>query len=339
MVPIITAPPKSHQVAEAIRREITAGKLEPGDRLLTVRQFAARFQVSNQVVQSAFGILSQDGLIESHVGRGTFVAHLPSDQTRRSVVMILDGTRDPHTRLPVLLSAELQQRRLLSLLLDTRMTADGHAQDEIRQLLQSCPRALILDAYSLFNPELLDYLSPRTHLIVVKRHEMELPGSPIFYALIDYVKVGRLAGQYLLECGCQRIAMLNFERRPRWTSDLLAHGLEQALSEAGAAPCRFLDHLTPPEELTQMLATEPADGIFCHADHIYDRVKRATRQLGLRQGEDFHAVGFGNTPWAEAFGITSIDPHEDEIARIVATHLDEGFTGGRHIIQPTLHQR
>jgi DNA-binding transcriptional regulator YhcF (GntR family) len=71
---LVTAPPKSQQVADVIREQIKSGKIKPGQRLESVRVLAEKFSVGRQVVLSAFDILASEGLVFSHVGRGTFAA-------------------------------------------------------------------------------------------------------------------------------------------------------------------------------------------------------------------------------------------------------------------------
>lgn len=69
---LVTAPPKSRQVADVIREQIKSKKIKPGERLEPVRSLAEKFSVGRQVVLSAFDILAAEGLVFSHVGRGTF---------------------------------------------------------------------------------------------------------------------------------------------------------------------------------------------------------------------------------------------------------------------------
>ncbi len=71
---LVTAPPKSQQVAGIIREQIKSKKIKAGERLESVRSLAEKFSVGRQVVLSAFDILAAEGLVFSHVGRGTFAA-------------------------------------------------------------------------------------------------------------------------------------------------------------------------------------------------------------------------------------------------------------------------
>ncbi|MFC1582125.1 GntR family transcriptional regulator [Planctomycetota bacterium] len=61
------------QIREALRAKITNGGLK-SDRLPTERELAERLHVSRNTVSSAYRELEDDGLINTHVGKGTFVA-------------------------------------------------------------------------------------------------------------------------------------------------------------------------------------------------------------------------------------------------------------------------
>jgi len=56
-----------------IRAMIDRGELKPGDRLLSERRLAEMFSVSRNTVREAIKALSENGLLESRQGAGTFV--------------------------------------------------------------------------------------------------------------------------------------------------------------------------------------------------------------------------------------------------------------------------
>lgn len=74
-------PPASHlAVAEEVRRWIALGRLSPGDRLPTEREFAERFGIGRATARRAVRLLVEDGLVETQKGRsgGTFLLeHTP----------------------------------------------------------------------------------------------------------------------------------------------------------------------------------------------------------------------------------------------------------------------
>ncbi|GEM_PF-3307921 len=86
------------QVASAIRDDIRAGRLRPGDRLPTVVELTERYGVAKMTVQKAIGELRDEGLIVSWQGRGTFVRDRADGQPPGSefeaVMRRLDGVYD-----------------------------------------------------------------------------------------------------------------------------------------------------------------------------------------------------------------------------------------------------
>ena len=71
--------PKFRQIDLHFRQAIAAGKLQPGDRLPTVRGLARSLGVSIGTVNKAYDGLRQDRAIESRRGRGTRVAAKASE--------------------------------------------------------------------------------------------------------------------------------------------------------------------------------------------------------------------------------------------------------------------
>lgn len=68
------AGPKYLTLARVLREAIRAGRLPEGSRLPTVRDLAWRLDVTPGTVSRAYQIVTQEGLLEATVGRGTFVA-------------------------------------------------------------------------------------------------------------------------------------------------------------------------------------------------------------------------------------------------------------------------
>jgi GntR family transcriptional regulator len=77
-----TAVPLYVQLREALRAEIQARGLRPGDRLPTEAELEARYNVSRSTIRQAVGDLEAEGLLRRVQGKGTFVGtptiqHLP----------------------------------------------------------------------------------------------------------------------------------------------------------------------------------------------------------------------------------------------------------------------
>jgi GntR family transcriptional regulator len=67
------------QIAEQIRHLVATGRLQPGEKLLTIRQLAVDLRVDPNTVAHAYNLLHNGGVISTQRGRGTFVAQHPDD--------------------------------------------------------------------------------------------------------------------------------------------------------------------------------------------------------------------------------------------------------------------
>lgn len=66
--------PVYEQVIADITASIKAGTLKPGDKLPTIAELCEQYQASTQPIRYALRILDERGLIETHQGRGSYVA-------------------------------------------------------------------------------------------------------------------------------------------------------------------------------------------------------------------------------------------------------------------------
>jgi GntR family transcriptional regulator len=97
-----SAVPVHVQLQTQIRHIINTGALKPGMQLPTVRQLAGFLRINRNTVARALADLYQDGYLESHQGRGTFVVdHPPAREGRaaRSLERLVRDTLDRARRL------------------------------------------------------------------------------------------------------------------------------------------------------------------------------------------------------------------------------------------------
>ncbi|WP_428929327.1 PLP-dependent aminotransferase family protein [Marinibacterium sp. SX1] len=74
--------PRYIAIADAIAHDIDLGRLSGGDRLPPQRRLAARLGIDFTTVSRAYAEAQARGLVDSHVGRGTFVAARPAGAER-----------------------------------------------------------------------------------------------------------------------------------------------------------------------------------------------------------------------------------------------------------------
>jgi DNA-binding transcriptional regulator YhcF (GntR family) len=79
-----SAVPVHVQLQTQVRHLIDIGSLKPGMQLPTVRQLAGFLRINRNTVARALADLYQDGYLESHQGRGTYVADRPPTREGRA---------------------------------------------------------------------------------------------------------------------------------------------------------------------------------------------------------------------------------------------------------------
>ncbi|MFE5208792.1 GntR family transcriptional regulator [Streptomyces sp. NPDC056600] len=110
-------PPYQH-AADAIRKEIRAGRLKPGEQLPSLRELQDRFGIANMTMRAALNLLREEGLIYTIQGRGSFVAdvgELPDGYTAPAWYLAgggAEGEEDSTTLTEVLTSLRDEVRHL-----------------------------------------------------------------------------------------------------------------------------------------------------------------------------------------------------------------------------------
>ncbi len=87
--------PVYRRVAEAVKQAIRDGLYQPGDQLPTVRAVAAELLLNPNTVARAYQVLEQEGVIETTVGRGSFVVD-HADELEKVQASIVEGLRQLH---------------------------------------------------------------------------------------------------------------------------------------------------------------------------------------------------------------------------------------------------
>ncbi|MGA2511297.1 MAG: PLP-dependent aminotransferase family protein [Candidatus Acidiferrales bacterium] len=77
--------PESHiplyvQLRDQLRALVHSGELRTGDRIPASRELAGQLGVHRTTVANAYAELESEGLIQGHVGRGTFICGMPAKQ-------------------------------------------------------------------------------------------------------------------------------------------------------------------------------------------------------------------------------------------------------------------
>jgi GntR family transcriptional repressor for pyruvate dehydrogenase complex len=119
------------EIVDQIQERIVTGALNAGDRIPAERELAEQFGVSRTAVREAIKSLTEKGLIEVLVGRGTFVTDLSPQRVIESVSLLLSREPDATAKLN---EAREQLEIPIVRLAATRRTAEQ--LQRLRDLLQ-----------------------------------------------------------------------------------------------------------------------------------------------------------------------------------------------------------
>jgi GntR family transcriptional repressor for pyruvate dehydrogenase complex len=114
------------EIVDQIQQQILSGELRPGDQIPAERELADRFGVSRTAVREAIKSLTEKGLIEVYVGRGTFVTNLSPDRVVESMTLLL---RNEQGNLQV-----LEEARELLEVQAARLAAQRRSEEHVARL-------------------------------------------------------------------------------------------------------------------------------------------------------------------------------------------------------------
>jgi DNA-binding transcriptional MocR family regulator len=183
------------QIADQVKGLIAQGALKIGDRLPPSRELAVDLGVHRTTASNAYGELEADGIINAHVGRGTFIAAYPRE-TRRAL--------------------DAKPRPSLSPLFWNALFVAAPKEDRLRSLLHVRPTGDVISfAYALPSPDLfpMDDLKRCVHRVLRRegRTVLQMGESFGYMPLREYL-AGRLAAsgirasadEILISNGCQQ---------------------------------------------------------------------------------------------------------------------------------------
>jgi GntR family transcriptional regulator len=82
--------PVYRQIIDQVKSAIATGAIGPGDRLPTVRQLAVDLSINPNTVSRAYTELELTGLVETHMGSGTFVGQKKVERSEVEHRRLLD---------------------------------------------------------------------------------------------------------------------------------------------------------------------------------------------------------------------------------------------------------
>jgi LacI family transcriptional regulator len=226
---------------------------------------------------------------------------------------------------PILRGIEntLESRGLMAIITETQ-DDDQRLSRVIEHLMSRRVDALIVTAARDDHVSILEAAADRIPVVLAVRSPAR---TKLPHVVFDDVAGGRLVGEHLLSLGHTRIGQLP---GPTDVSHFVdrSEGFKSAVHLGGGVVLEATDTARRPTiaegaRIMQMLleeSTELPTAVFAHNDLMAFGAIGALRDAGLDCPEDFHVVGYDDTPMA-AFSkpsLTSVRHPSYEIGRIAA---------------------
>jgi DNA-binding LacI/PurR family transcriptional regulator len=295
---------KQSEIVAALRRQIVAGRQEPGSRLPTWDELGRKFSVSRPTLRLALGELKAQGFIEPDSTRGTFVARRPPCLHRYGLVFF----ESPGTaRWNRLYAALAQQASVLSQTGERKLevfcnVTVSEACETRRQIMQDvenhCFAGLIMvGAVALMQDARWQSMKvPR--VAICKPRDASL--SALSSVGLDWSSFWQKSLDWLASRGRRRIAVLAIDYHPQ-------AGLCELARQRGLVAKPSWHHvgsLQYPEaagHITQLLMDpslgDRPDAIIITDDNLVEPAVGGLMAAGVRVGEELDVVAHCCWPW------------------------------------------
>ena len=317
-------PQKFLFLAEEILKEAEDAGLQTGEQLPSERELARHFKCSHLTVRKALKRLSEQGLLHSKPGYGSFLG--PADQSAVKgksddrIGFIFPDDEIFYYRI----FAEVERMAASKGLHPVVHLTGGSVQKENRLLdyfdhsgipaLIAVPNRLCLKRY-------------RTLKIPVLFFDMRLPELPVPQIISDDYSGALYAVERLILLGHTRIAHIGSEYD--YTGEQRLNGFLDAFRKY-SLPCRkqLIRMRYPSREWGYHAVRElfelkhPPTAVFCANDTIAAGVVNFCADRGISIPDELSVIGFGNTPTAEYLNLNSVSQNAGKISGAICSNLD-----------------
>jgi DNA-binding transcriptional regulator YhcF (GntR family) len=340
----------------SIRQAIQERQLRKGERLLPLRQLAEQYSVALSTAALAVGQLEREGLLVKRAGSGTYVTFDPERQDGGTVHLWLALREHVYQELADSLLGLLQERGVDARTGVWQVDRGGEQLGDLMRGWEANPPRALVGQWEF--PGMMGAmqrgLPPGLRVIATFGDPQGMPRG--WHSVNpDRKAMCELAVEHLIQKGHRRIGFVTYSRKFRLSSQLELYRSQPRAAEWNAleisALRTALQNRGVSEPLTvyyQKMGSEP------DLERLIDRperptamigddcrlaqIKRKAEQLGLQVPGDLELVGFGDTPWSQAAGFSSISYCPGAIAREIAALVvakgEELSDGTRHVLVP-----
>ncbi len=305
---IVRRPRNAAQIQRSLLHHIREMRLQPGDRLPTVLEFARHLRVSTHTVQKAIHALRSDGLIEAKRKKGIYVARgIAANLRSRRVGLVFPANRSylegrPYPKEVInAFQSEMKRNGFTIVPCPLGEWDPLSAMDRLHRMKLRGLALFELDSNRLIS-EIQELRRPMVSMDF-NAYPLGVP-SIVFDNLVGMFDITR----HLIGLGHRRIVLMcKLYRNPFGHTHYLDAVINDRvqgyrLAMHGAGLCGEVAEYTQseadlPETLLKLFQRKaPPTALACVSDGAGAAVARRAIKLGLRIPEDVSVTGFGDYP-------------------------------------------
>jgi DNA-binding LacI/PurR family transcriptional regulator len=302
-----------------VLKNISSGKLAPGDRIPSEKELCEAFGVSRITSKKALEMLADQGIINRRPGMGSFVADAYREEQEegsgfRTIGLLISDFNDAFgTRLVYSVEETCSALGYHMILKRTKESQDEE-KHALRSLIEEKVSGILMIPVhgEYYNGEILEQMLGKRPFVFVDR---KMPGLPVPTVSTDTVTASVTAVKQLLDLGHRNIAF--FSGTPLYTSTLedRRYGFIKAFSDYGLPFAQ--ENLCPPLAsnndigmVTRYLAEHPEiTAAFTTEFEIALLVKIAAEGMNKRIPQDLSIITFDSPQYLSDFTYIKQDEH------------------------------
>lgn len=331
--------PKHERLRAYLFKELSGGRLKPGDALPTELALATSAEVSRNTVRHALAELERGGLIRRVRGSGTFVHESAMERLKSGLdifALVIPDTRGGfYPSLQRGFHTASTERHNQVIVCDTDNDPFRQA-DALLQLIDKkiAGVAIVPTTVPPTPAHQIRPLHERGIPVVFCHRRVEGIHAPL--VSFSALEVGKRAGRAMLERGHRRAAFFAFQRAGLGSQ--YESGLRDALSEGGGKlPVEFVRYddsakftAAHDEFLKRSLekiisSKNRPTAIFCPFDSEAESVYLLLNRRGVKVPEEISLISFGGT-WRDGAlmrRLSAVTVDEEELGRNAVRLLDQ----------------
>jgi len=226
---------KYDQARLAVLNIIAGDNLQPGDRLLPEMELLERIPCSRITLRKALEALGNEGMIERHVGKGTYLKRSFSQDLKREKVVFVNVLNSHYeAALSPRSIAEMEQYFHASSLDFEYLNVQRFSEE----ILRHTENALGVLLYGWLTPEFMDSMKVLQLPMIIVGNSVPHPGLP--QVSLAVTQCAELVTDHFIAHGARRIALLN-ARGGYYMADAIARGFHRSLDKHHLEPAEIVD--------------------------------------------------------------------------------------------------